>query len=185
MLGPGTYTAKVLEHRWTTSQKGDPSLAVKVSIITDFGDEEIYTGYIYFSDAAMGMARAQLRAFGFDPDHEELSDIGDTLSLIDREVIVQLEEHDYRGQISIRIKRFGGSPPPPDKNSIVATQAKLRQAKKRTQETALPTPEPLPRFTDDARKALASAQATTMQESAARVDAAIEGTKEAESDIPF
>jgi hypothetical protein len=99
-------------------------------------------GTIWLSSASMGMARSQLKALGFDCDKNDLSEIGDTISLVGVEVDVQLKEEDYKGRISLKITRFGGASPPTPKALADATAA-LRAAKKAAAATgAYSAPEP-------------------------------------------
>ena len=131
MLTAGKFKGRVVWHGWVTSQAGTPGLAVRVGIMDDFaGAEEEITGTIWLSPKAMGMARMQLKALGFDCDTQELSEIGVSVSFIDRECDVVLKEEQYKGKVSIKMDRFGAGAPPPTKDALVKAQAGLRAAKK-------------------------------------------------------
>lgn len=131
MLAAGKFKAKVVWHGWTTSQAGTPGLAVRVSIFDEFadGNEEI-TGTIWLSPKAMGMGRMQLKALGFDCDSQDLSEIGNSISFIDRECDVVLKEEEYRGNTQIKVDRFGAGAPPPTKDALKKATEGLRSAKK-------------------------------------------------------
>jgi hypothetical protein len=143
MLRPGIYSARVVKHVWTTSQNLNPGLAVTVAIFSDdgFGEEEII-GKIWFSDKAMGMARAQLRALGFDPDSQDPAEIGFSISLVGNETEVILEEQEYNGRRELKVARFGKAAPPPSKEALQALGTKLRSAKKAKPQPKPPDPSP-------------------------------------------
>lgn len=126
---PGTYRAIVTGTRWTTSQGGNAGLTVNVDV-DDNGDFVSMFGTIWFTPKSMGMARGQLKALGFDPDHQHVRDIGGEISLVDQRCEVQVVEEDYKGQKQIKIGRFGGGPKPPSPELLASLDAKLAKAKK-------------------------------------------------------
>ena len=152
-LRPGTYDAIVTEHHWTTSQSGNPGLAVQVDIDDRSGEFTAMVGVIWFTPKSMGMARGQLRALGFDPDRQQCKAIGETISLVDARCEVQIVEEEYRGRTSIKISRFGGIPKPPTQEQLAGLDALLAAAKKTDEReddfsTTKPAPPP-PKLDED------------------------------------
>lgn len=130
---PGTYKARVEKHWFTTSQAGTPGLAVKVLVAdadSDWGDEQAFVGTIWLSPKAMGMARSQLKALGFDCDLHDLDELESDVSLVGREVEVELKEETYKNRTELRIARFGGQAPKPTPDALAKATAALRAAKK-------------------------------------------------------
>lgn len=128
-LSPGVYKdCEVLDNWWTHAGTGTLTLAVKVSVPTEEGSEEI-TGKIYFTDKSMGMAYAQLKEFDFDPKTKSLSEIVEGY-LAGRKVIVVLEIDD-RG--NLKVARFGvsGGRVKPPKEQFDSLDEKMRNLKKK------------------------------------------------------
>lgn len=138
----GIHKAIVKEHWFTTSQGGNPGLAVKVGIAGDWDDEEIMIGTIWLTPKSMGMARIQLRALGFDCDTQDLADLNDAISLVGHEVDVEIKEETYNNRTEMRIARFGGPAPKPTAEKLGEATKALRAAK--SQPKAKKAKEPYP-----------------------------------------
>ncbi len=144
---PGIYNAVVKQHCWITSRAGHPGLEVTVEVSDDW-DSKPMTGTIWFTDKALGMARMQLRALGFDPDTQKVGDIGPRISLVGHQCEVELAEEDYNGRTSLKIKRFGGRPKPPTDDQlrnldVLLARAKTRQPAADSEPAAQKPPAPL------------------------------------------
>lgn len=130
MLTPGVFQAQVERHWWEANNRdGTAILAVEVSVFDGESDQK-QTGRIYFTPKAAGMARGQLRAFDFDPNTQNIVDIGASIDFTGRTVEVVLEEHTYNNRTEIRIARFGGRPKPPTPDAMSAAQKALHEVKK-------------------------------------------------------
>lgn len=68
--GIGRYKAKVI----MTVLEEDPKGQTYIMASFDVEDEK-HSKRIYLTEAAMGIARAQLKAMGFDVDHQSLSEL--------------------------------------------------------------------------------------------------------------
>ena len=178
MLLAGIYKAVIKKHWFTTSaMKGTPGLAVKVEISDEWDEGQTFVGTIWLSPNAMGMARSQLKALGFDCDTHELSELEGEVSLVDRAVDVELREEDFRGKTELKIARFGGSAPKPTKDALSSATKELRAAKKAAKESesaAKATP---------AAKPVAEKKATPPSEPFPDVNA--QPQEESGDDIPF
>lgn len=129
-LQPGSYKAVVTEHHWTTSQAETPGLAISLDVLDGFGGCERMLHTIWFSTKAMGMARAQLKELGFDANKQHARDIGNGISFVDRECNVVLDNENYGGRTTLKVKKIGGLPKPPTAAQLSALDAALAAAKK-------------------------------------------------------
>jgi hypothetical protein len=132
----GANKAKVLKTYFTTSQAGNAGLSIKVEV-GDAWEKEEMTGTIWFSPKAAGMARRQLKVFGFDIDTTDLSEIGQSVDFVGMEILVTLKEEDYHGVLSLKIDCFGAVKAP-TADELGAAQRALRAAKGKTKEKAPP-----------------------------------------------
>jgi hypothetical protein len=128
-LIPGVYQAEVRKHTWGYSQSGTPFLSVDLLIFTDFG-EEAMNGRIYFSAKSMGIGRQNLKALGFDPDTQEVEEVGDSISFIGNQCTIELQEQEYNGRTELKVARWG-TVKPPDKEALRKLGADLKAAKTR------------------------------------------------------
>jgi hypothetical protein len=142
MLQPGIAKAKVLRHWFTTSQGGTPGLSVRVEVSDDWDAGQEMVGTIWLSPKAMGMARSQLKALGFDCTAHELDELDGTDILVGNEVDLELKEEEYKGRRELKIARFGGPAPKPTKDALKAATAALRAAKKEKPEPPQQTTKP-------------------------------------------
>lgn len=153
MLFPGgIYPARVLSHSWTKAQSGAPGLNIKCSVADPDGDAADLFGTIYFTDASMGMARRQMKNLGFDPDTQDVFDIGKTVSLIGQDVQGGVTLEEFKGKTKIGF--FGARVSAPDPAALKALTGKLRAAKKPDEpgeDFSVPpgTPAPKPAEGDD------------------------------------
>jgi len=123
---PGEYKATVESHTWTTSAaKGTVGLRI-VCLVHSMDDDMQLAGTIWFSDKAMGFARTQLKALGFDPDKVDVEEIGVSVDLNGNETTVVVEEQEYQGTTTVRIGRFGGANKPTQK-ALKSLSAALRK----------------------------------------------------------
>ena len=129
-LQPGSYKAVVTEHHWTTSKANTPGLALSLDVLDGFGGCERMLHTIWFSDKAMNMARAQLKELGFDANKQHARDIGNGISFVDRECNVVLDNENYGGRTTLKVKKIGGLPKPPTAAQLSALDAALAAAKK-------------------------------------------------------
>lgn len=120
--------AQIAANEWMVSNSGNEYLALRVVVA---GEE--YVASIYFTEKSIGMARSKLRACGFDPDTQELAEIGKSISLVGRNVQVDIYNDTYGGKT--RVKADICTDAPPNRERIVALQAQLRAAKKSSTET--------------------------------------------------
>jgi hypothetical protein len=147
MLTAGIFDAEVQDYYWTKSDNtGTSGLAVKVNV-ADPLDGSVVTMYgtIWITPKALGMARAQFRALGMDPDTVDFEDITNkNIPLIGTVVQVTLKEEVYQGQSSLRINKFGGGPVAPPQSEIQKAQAMLRagKAKPKAGQSAPGEPDP-------------------------------------------
>jgi hypothetical protein len=130
MLSTGVFEAcTVLDNWWTHAQTGTRALAVKIGV-EDFeanGTQELI-GNIYFTDKSMGLARAQLKALGFDCEKESLATLTEKC-LVGRTVTVVLEDN---GKGGLKVSRFGvfGNRDAPKEDEFAMLDAALKSAKK-------------------------------------------------------
>ena len=142
MLSPGVFEAcTVLDNWWTHAQTGTRALAVKVGV-EDFenGGTQELVGNIYFTDKSMGLARAQLKALGFDCEKESIRTLTEK-SLVGRTVTVVLEDNQKGG---LKVARFGvfGNRDAPKEDEFTKMDNALRAAKKSKPATsAAPAPD--------------------------------------------
>lgn len=135
----GEYPATIVSHDFFTTQKGTFALAVKANVRTPLGEDELQ-GFIWFTEKAMGMARAQLKEIGFDCDNQNLNDLGTKVSLVGNKCTVTVEEREFKGQTETRIARFGIGRRVLTNDEKAKIQKALRAAKKAQPELELDTP---------------------------------------------
>jgi hypothetical protein len=128
-MKPGIFTATVRNHFWSRSRSGTEFLGVQFDVPSDFNDVESITAQIWFTSKAMGMARSQLKALGFNCDTQDLAELGGSISLVGAETDIELQEHEYNGRYELRVVRIGVSKPP-DAARLKELGASLRAAKK-------------------------------------------------------
>jgi len=126
MIGEGVYDAVVKETDWTTSSKGTFGLKVNVAVLENQKEECEMEGRIWFSKSSMKMARAQLKAIGFEPDTQEMMDIGSDISLVGKPCKVTLKNEEWKGNWNLRIAYFGVWGEKPKKKDIENIQEAIR-----------------------------------------------------------
>ena len=175
----GVYEAIVVSHHWITARTGTTGLQVVISVVDQWGEEHEMTGTIYMSKKSMGMARAQLKALGFDPDHQELAELGYEISLSGNPCQAELAEEEYNGRKSLKVKWFGKHLPPPSKEQLAETQKALQAAKHSQTESEIeesaPAPSPASARSPPSSNVITNEEAKQVAEQA----------KENGDDIPF
>jgi len=128
-IDPGTYMGEVVDYWW--ENRDNPPMIVKVRIKTEWGDENVI-GKIWFTEKAAGMARAQLRALGVNPDDDsEMDELAVTrLRLAGRQVQVEVDFNEYKGRRTLQVSRFGSVKAPPSPKTMETIKGRLRAAKK-------------------------------------------------------
>lgn len=132
-MNVGVYNSEIVAIGLTTSQTGNCGVWVTVEVDDGFGGaREEMTGRIWITDAAMGMAKKQLDAIGFDWKKTDLS--MDTLQIcIGNEVEVTLKEETYKNRKEVKIAFFGGGSKPPTEAEISRAMTMLRAKKDATE----------------------------------------------------
>ena len=139
----GTFKAKVVQHYLSSSaQKGTPCVIVTFELD---GDEHIAAS-IWLTDAAMGMARKNLKAIGFDVDKLNVSELGKNPVLLagnEAELVIGVDDYAAkydRGAYKVKyINALGAKPKQMDLDRI--TKA-LRAAKNAEQEAPAESEDP-------------------------------------------
>lgn len=132
-MNVGVYNSEIVAIGLTKSQPGNCGVWVTVEVDDGFGGaREEMTGRIWITDAAMGMAKKQLDAIGFDWKKTDLS--MDTLQIcIGNEVEVTLKEEAYKNRKEVKIAFFGGGSKPPTEAEISRAMTMLRAKKDATE----------------------------------------------------
>lgn len=95
---PGEYKAKILKHYLGEQPNGNSYLRVVFDV-----DGTPMPCTIWLTEKALGFARAQIRALGFDIDVQDLNILDqDHTALAGQEVTVEVEENVYNGKTSMR-----------------------------------------------------------------------------------
>ena len=142
MIDVGMHKGTVINHRWRKSQnKGTLGLDITVEITNNEDQPEELTGTIWFTEKSMRMARAQLKAFDFDPDKYDIKEIGDSISLLGMVAEVSVIVEAYQGQDYTKINRFGAGAQPPKPEDFAAVQAALVAAGSKAGKAETPEPE--------------------------------------------
>lgn len=129
MIPIGEHTALVCEYWWEANKKdGTPVLVLVVELADDFGVRERIVGRIWFTEKSASMARAQLKALGFDVDRHGLDEF-DSVYRPGREVVVTIVEDNYQGRTGTKIGRFGKSSKAPPPAGTALSQATARRGK--------------------------------------------------------
>lgn len=120
-FSPGLYEVEIVSHEFQV--KGDKETFVLHTRTVDTGEDmEVL---IWFSEKAMGIARAALKICGFDCDARELTELDqDTTLLAGQRFTASVE--DYRGRNSIGVLLRSK----PTTGRLAAMSDALRQAKK-------------------------------------------------------
>jgi hypothetical protein len=126
LVAGNRYEAKVSKTIHAEDRGGYACLKVQVTILDLEGDVTLW-GTIYTSPKAVGMARKQLQAIGFDPDKQDFEEIGKSVILVGNPVKDGVELEEYNGNLKVRnFGRIGGASP----KSLKAATDALRSAKK-------------------------------------------------------
>lgn len=117
---PGKYVATIEENDIRSAGSGTEFIYIRVSI-----DGEGMPIQIWLTEKAMGMARAQLRQCGFDPDRDSLSKLAEDSGLLrGRQVPVEVYEEEYKGHLNLKAKIQTGTV---GKKRIAALDAMMKQ----------------------------------------------------------
>jgi hypothetical protein len=126
-MTPGIFDAEIVAIGLKSSQAGNPGVWITVAIDDGFGRSEEITGTIWITQKALGMARGQFKAIGFDYKTLVLSH--DNLQgCVGNECSVTLKDEEYKGRTELKISLFGSNAPPSPEALDAATKA-LRTAK--------------------------------------------------------
>jgi len=126
-MEPGFYDARVIGAMLTTARSGSPGVLVTVEIEQPEGVFRM-DGTIWMTEKAMRMARAQLKAIGFDPDaHDDLGKIGEIVA--GRTCQVKIVQEEYQGRTTTKINYFGQPAQAPSVEAVARALAGLRAAK--------------------------------------------------------
>ena len=122
----GRHTVTIVEGNIITVND-KPVCSVRVT----FSDGEEADSFIFMTEKSMGMARAQLKVCGFDPDVTGVDALVDNPGLIAGKVIDVVVE-DYNGRLQVKIPTR--STPP--KSTLDRLTKGLRAAKGKNEESA-------------------------------------------------
>jgi len=111
------------------------------SIIAKLEDGSEYEALIWMTQAAMNMARGQLRRCGFDPDTREIEELATDPRLLEGNRVPLLFEV-YKGKLQARVDLSG----PPAKGEMARLTQALRAAK--AEEPGTPVEDGPPPLTD-------------------------------------
>jgi hypothetical protein len=126
LVAGNRYEAKVSKTIHAEDRSGYACLKVQVAVMDIEGDVTLW-GTIYTSPKAVGMARKQLQAIGFNPDTQDFDKIGGEVVLVGNAVKDGVELEEYNGNLKVRnFGRIGGA----SKKSLQAATDALRSAKK-------------------------------------------------------
>jgi hypothetical protein len=126
-MTPGVFDARIVAIGLKSSQNGNPGVWVTVDIDDGYGATEEMTGTIWITTAALGMARGQFKAIGFDYKTQVLN-FENLQVCIDHECQVTLKEETYKNRTELKISVFGSNAPPSPEALAAATSA-LRAGK--------------------------------------------------------
>jgi hypothetical protein len=124
---PGVYNAEIIAVGLGVSSAGNPNVWITAAVDDGFGKTEDMTGHIYLTARAMGMARGQFKAIGFDYRQFDLNR-ENLQRVIGHSVEVTLEEQTFGNRRELRIAKFGANHPP-SPESLAAATAALRSGK--------------------------------------------------------
>jgi len=151
-LSVGTFDARVVSHRWTSSAAGNVGLNVKVAIADGFGSEEEAWATIWITPKSRGIARAQFNGLGFDINAQEFSELDDEQYLAGRTCKVVVTEEEYKGRTYLKVSFPTNTKP--TKKAITQAQRMLRDAEEVAEDApdpAPPMPPPAPKSEPPAR----------------------------------
>ena len=141
-MTPGIFYARIIAIGLKSSQAGNPGVWITVDIDDGFGAVEEMTGTIWITDKALGMARGQFKAIGFDYKTKALN-FDNLQECIGHECQVTLKEETYKNRTELKISLFGSNAPP-SPEALADAMAKLRSGKGDDDGEKLP-PKTLPR----------------------------------------
>ena len=133
-MNPGNYQATVVKTRFGLTKNQNLQIGIQFSVEEGGVTEEIW-GNVYLSEKAMGMARARLKACGFDCDSQSLCDLEeqpDMLAGNRTEIEVAIEE--YNGNAQLKVVNIGKGYESPGPDKLRKYDAALRAAKNRKEE---------------------------------------------------
>lgn len=123
---------------------GDDATKIRLGVlfsVDDNGTTEQVWGQIYFTPKAMGIARKSLKAIGFDPDRQTLDEFQRDQALCKgKRAEIEIEDHEYKGETTLRVKWINPLPKPVDENTLSNLTKALRAVKKKDAEEEMPTP---------------------------------------------
>lgn len=121
MSEPGRYQGTIEENDIRSTGKTD-----YVFLRVNVEGQGVHPVQIWLTPKAMGMARAQLRQCGFEPDKDSLASLAeDNVLLRGRPVPIELYEDDYGGRIQLKAKIVTNTV---SKKKIGSLEAMLRDA---------------------------------------------------------
>ncbi len=137
-MKPGHYQAKVIETDFGQAQSGTPFVRILFEVETDPAEDgalpRIYA-QIYLTRKSLGIARARLKAIGFDIDEHDLEELADHPALLAGQVAeVELADETYRGNTSLKVVNIGRPKAKMKKEDLAALTRGMREAKKRDEE---------------------------------------------------
>lgn len=99
-MTPGDHKATIVQNDIRAAGSGTEFVYVLLDI-----EGEPIAAQIWLTKKAMNMARAQLRACGFDPASEPLARLKENRShLAGRKVDVEVAPEEYKGQVSLKAR---------------------------------------------------------------------------------
>ena len=104
---------------------------VSLGVIFDVDGDQVW-GRIHFTEKSMELARKSLKSIGFDPDAHALDEFQrDPKLCVGNKAEIVIEDHEYNGKTSLRVKWINALPKPVEKNILAGITRSLRLAKKR------------------------------------------------------
>lgn len=126
MSGFGRKRAEVMSHYIGQNSNGNAFVGVKF-VVEDWDD--VLTSKIYLTKAAMPMARAKLKAIGFDVDQRDLDELETNPELLmTSKTLVDVSEEVYNEKTFIKCEIVTDFAKP-DKEKLSALTEALRKAK--------------------------------------------------------
>lgn len=120
MPAEGQHVEGTIVHNGMRSINGKSAAA----IVAKLEDGSEYEALIWMTQAAMNMARGQLRRCGFDPDTQDIEELATNATLLEGNRVPLLFEV-YKGKLQARIDLSG----PPAKGEMARLTQALRDAK--------------------------------------------------------
>jgi hypothetical protein len=138
--GPGTYTAKVVQH-WIDVIPPTDKLVIKIKFQLDDDPTMFFTAALWptSGDGGARIARKSLSVLGYDCDKQDIVMLDEQKELLaGRPAALVIEVDDYAGDGSLKVAWINAISRPKGKDKYDAINQALRGAKKRK-----PAPEPV------------------------------------------